>query len=224
MKNYKLTLFFLFCSILVIYSQDVTFNVDLNGTIYPESGNDIRIGGNVAGTGWTPDILTLTDGGSGIYSGTAINLPVGQTLFRIWQGTAGIPGWASGDWISDITGFGCPDDESDGANYEVIVVNGEDPTITLVLNECLTTVLLSNVRFEFLDISVYPNPAENFITIQTTRSIDSISIYNLLGSKILENMNYNQSKGLDISQLKSGIYLLHLESEGVTGVIKFIKK
>ncbi|GAA3658365.1 hypothetical protein [Flavivirga jejuensis] len=82
MKNYKLTVFILVYTVFATaYGQSVTFNVDLNRAAYPETGKELRIGGNANGTGWTSSLVLLSDlDNDGIYSGSA-DFPVGDFLF-----------------------------------------------------------------------------------------------------------------------------------------------
>jgi uncharacterized protein YlzI (FlbEa/FlbD family) len=57
-------------------------------------------------------------------------------------------------------------------------------------------------------LSVYPNPAKNFLTIESIEAIHEISIIDISGSVILvkkENANPIQ---VDISALQKGIYFL----------------
>ena len=131
-----------------VTTTEVTFNVDLNGTSYPAAGNDIRIGGNIAGTGWSPDLVTLSDANNdGIYSGTISDVASGTLLFRVWQGALGVAGWSSGDWISDITANGCSLSEVLDANYKLEVVSGTSSTISFKLNDCLSAPTLGNISF-----------------------------------------------------------------------------
>ena len=61
-------------------------------------------------------------------------------------------------------------------------------------------------------IKIYPNPAENNLTISNIENIVTISFYDLLGKRILVEKIENNSS-IDISILKQGIYAITLESE-----------
>ncbi|GEQ85120.1 hypothetical protein ULMS_06280 [Patiriisocius marinistellae] len=72
-------------------------------------------------------------------------------------------------------------------------------------------------------ISIVPNPASSNLSINTNGAlISEFSIFNILGKKISSEM-YNGQK-IDVSSLKSGIYLIELISEGKKTVKKFIKE
>ena len=62
----------------------------------------------------------------------------------------------------------------------------------------------------FLD--VYPNPASNFIKVQTENLIAKISIYDMTGKVVYRQINTDRPVELiDISQYNSGIYLVKVE-------------
>lgn len=71
------------------------------------------------------------------------------------------------------------------------------------------------------EINVYPNPATNKLSIESTQDIKTYIIYNLLGEKQLEG-SYNSS--IDISILAQGMYLIQLKSESTFSTSKFIKE
>jgi hypothetical protein len=62
------------------------------------------------------------------------------------------------------------------------------------------------------DISIFPNPATTFITINVKdgQQINEVSIYNQLGQKALVEKPVNS--GVDISKLNPGIYFLEVKS------------
>jgi len=72
-------------------------------------------------------------------------------------------------------------------------------------------------------VKVYPNPANDFLNIETIGiSISSVEMYNLLGKNVLTQNNSINNK-IDISHLSSGIYLLKVNAEGRTFTTKIIK-
>jgi hypothetical protein len=71
-----------------------------------------------------------------------------------------------------------------------------------------------------LTLSIWPNPAEEKINIQTDKKITQISIIDLNG----KTLQVNQSKQIDISALPAGIYILKCNFDNRTIRRKFIKK
>ncbi|MGJ5642350.1 T9SS type A sorting domain-containing protein [Formosa sp. S-31] len=84
---------------------------------------------------------------------------------------------------------------------------------------------LSIVDFKPLKIKIYPNPVDDIIIIiDLNKKLQSYKIYDLLGKIIVFRKGLKENK-IDISELKSGIYLLELETElGETAVRKVYKK
>ena len=60
-------------------------------------------------------------------------------------------------------------------------------------------------------ISIYPNPAKEFLQIKTIEKITSIEMYNLIGKKVLETTSLIDNK-VTISSLPKGVYLLKLRN------------
>ena len=75
------------------------------------------------------------------------------------------------------------------------------------------------------EISIYPNPATTVLNLSSTEMMDfSISITDITGRVISTERVLDSSHMIDVSNLTSGIYLLHLETlEGASKSIKFIK-
>ena len=79
------------------------------------------------------------------------------------------------------------------------------------------------------EIKVYPNPAKNILNIEFSENIKSsnckIDIYNNFGQVVLNSSTNTNKTKLDICGLKTGVYVLKIESEeGWTKSKKFIKK
>jgi uncharacterized repeat protein (TIGR01451 family) len=96
-----------------------------------------------------------------------------------------------------------------------IITNTETSTFQLLKNESFT----SNSNF-----TIYPNPAKNklHITSKNLENISSITVYNALGQIILTSIN--PSETIDVSNLKTGNYLIKINSENKTSNLKFIKE
>lgn len=70
-----------------------------------------------------------------------------------------------------------------------------------------------------LQLSVFPNPVENIITISSDEDLE-ISIIDLNGKHCLSTT----SKNIDVSMLQSGVYFLQVNANQSSRVIKFVKK
>ncbi|WP_299121477.1 FG-GAP-like repeat-containing protein [uncultured Winogradskyella sp.] len=104
-------------------------------------------------------------------------------------------------------------------------------TVDLIANPAINTThnivegsALSVIDETLIDVSIYPNPVEDELTIKTSGNvIDKIAtVFDINGKRVL-NMKL-KSNIINVSSLTSGIYFLRLESEGKIMKRKFIKK
>ncbi|MGB5981123.1 MAG: T9SS type A sorting domain-containing protein [Nonlabens sp.] len=75
------------------------------------------------------------------------------------------------------------------------------------------------------NVSIFPNPTAGDLNINSEGSIDSIDIYNLLGQNI-SSIKYKgeTSVSFDTAGLKSGIYLVTVNTEHGAETLRFVKK
>ena len=71
-------------------------------------------------------------------------------------------------------------------------------------------------------ISIYPNPTNGLLNIEGADKVSSIILFNDLGQQVLAKNNSAGDKMLtiDLSNLPSGIYLVHLRDAEFNVVIK----
>ena len=71
-----------------------------------------------------------------------------------------------------------------------------------------------------ISFSLYPNPAQDVLYIESYEQIETIKIYSLQGRLVKEV----SSTSLDVSQLNTGLYFVQINFEGKTITKKFIKE
>ena len=96
-----------------------------------------------------------------------------------------------------------------------IVLSGDSGFTLVKANETLLTTNSFKVTEE---ITAYPNPTKDQITLKSTKKIGEISIYNILGQEVMATI-VNFEKQLDIQNFKSGIYYIKTNQE----VLRIIK-
>lgn len=57
------------------------------------------------------------------------------------------------------------------------------------------------------DITLYPNPSKNYITLSNINTKTPMSIYNMKGVLVISDIIY-QNKSINISNLSNGIYIV----------------
>ncbi len=82
----------------------------------------------------------------------------------------------------------------------------------------------ANINIEISDknISIYPNPVSNLITVKGDNiKVESIEILDLNGKLVLRK---NMAQTIDISSIASGVYFVKINTENSTFAKKIIKK
>lgn len=87
--------------------------------------------------------------------------------------------------------------------------------------------ILSVDELALENVSLSPNPATDLLMLQFPQAeFDRVAIYSALGQQVIARRIVGQQDlELDISELKSGVYLVHLQStQGQTVVRKLVKR
>jgi plastocyanin len=87
------------------------------------------------------------------------------------------------------------------------VIHSSEMTGTVIVGDVMNTVDQNSDP-----IALYPNPTENFVTIEGVSEIEGImqlKVFDITGKKILEETLVGQNR-LDLSDLKSGIYFYNI--------------
>ncbi|GAA4887619.1 aryl-sulfate sulfotransferase [Flaviramulus aquimarinus] len=81
--------------------------------------------------------------------------------------------------------------------------------------------VLNTIDFKLADLKIVPNPAIDILNIKTTETINNIEVYSVIGKLVATDQNSNQ---IDISQLKSGLYIVKIYSGEAVTSRKIVKK
>lgn len=88
-----------------------------------------------------------------------------------------------------------------------------------------TGAALSVEENQLVSFSVYPNPTSNILNIKTTKEIDNITVFNLLGQNVATfRKNDISNDSIDLSDLSQGLYLVKISAEGTTQTIRVTKE
>ncbi|WP_299216887.1 T9SS type A sorting domain-containing protein [uncultured Dokdonia sp.] len=110
-----------------------------------------------------------------------------------------------------------------GNSYTIMVEgfggNNGNFTMAVTCEEALSTDDNTLEGFSF-----YPNPAQDVITLDARTAIEDITIFNLLGQKVLQQKvdglsNYQ----LNVSTMAKGAYLMQVTTNGKVGVYRVLK-
>ena len=73
-------------------------------------------------------------------------------------------------------------------------------------------------------LSIFPNPVENILNINTTAKVDSIKIFNILGQQLSDVVISENNKQIDVSSLAAGVYMVNVISKATQETFKIIKQ
>lgn len=85
------------------------------------------------------------------------------------------------------------------------------------------TVVQSVGEFQ-LKASIYPNPVDDLMRIQSNEDMQLISVYNVLGVKVREAAVSNKEAVIDLSKLDAGVYMIEIVGVENKSVKTFIKQ
>jgi hypothetical protein len=104
--------------------------------------------------------------------------------------------------------------------------DGDPDGSPVVLDEIsIIAGALSNKEFKAdNNFSFAPNPTNNFVNLSASKNIEKVEFYNLLGQNALSAPVNGLRKEVNISNLKSGIYLMKVTIDNVVGTYKIIKE
>ncbi|WP_139854196.1 T9SS type A sorting domain-containing protein [Aequorivita sinensis] len=80
---------------------------------------------------------------------------------------------------------------------------------------------LGTQDFSLQSYTIYPNPSQNILNINSKEPIDSVRIYSTNGSLIKESASSTSS--IDVSKLSKGLYFIQVILNGNSATKKFIK-
>jgi hypothetical protein len=111
-----------------------------------------------------------------------------------------------------------------GYYYVIVTTNGCSSPASNIINVVTTDVSTSNSGDAGL--LIYPNPANDHITIETTLFVNNaiVSIYNIDGQLIALQAIQQEKTIIDISSFAKGVYVLKVKTNQKIAVNKFVKE
>ena len=72
--------------------------------------------------------------------------------------------------------------------------------------------------------SFYPNPINNQLNLSAKSNIEKVALYNINGQKVYSDKVNALQKTINLSFLQSGLYVMHIISDGISASYKVIKQ
>ncbi len=117
---------------------------------------------------------------------------------------------------------GMPTTISATADYTVTASN-PDGTSSFAVTITVSGAL-QNPDFAAASVRLYPNPIKDLMNIEALEDIQTITLLNLVGQKILTRNIGNKNAAVDLSGIPSGFYFVRLALPSTTQAIRIVKK
>lgn len=130
------------------------------------------------------------------------------------------------EWANCLTGSTV----SGATSQTFIPTDNESYYAIVTVNGCSTTSLCGRVAVltvdqnKVLSFDLYPNPADEQITVKGLNSKAVVSILDLNGRVLLNTNADSKAPVINIKNLKEGVYYIKITSDQINEVRKFIKK
>ena len=114
----------------------------------------------------------------------------------------------------------CPE----GAMVSLYVFKVDEPSVNSTATYFLDLWCKSAslVDLSTNSFSVYPNPSSSTLFINSTKNVEEIEIVDLVGNTVYSAAK--NSGSVDISNLRSGVYMIAVKIDGIKMTKRFIKK
>lgn len=154
---------------------------------------------------------------------TFVNPPATGSLDLSGDGTASVP---VGGLTSPHTFVGVQM-PSDGGPINITATFSADgacnlnvPNAGTAPDPCVTVGINENEAL--LSVSIYPNPADEAISLSNLTEEYKVAIYNMLGQKVKQQTVNASNSSINISDLTLGVYVLKFEDHN--NVLRFVVK
>ncbi len=236
-----------------IYSEDVTainsdevFNIVIS---LPAPTNDLCIDATPLTVGVNfndNDIQGTLLGSDGNYYGGvwySVTVPGSGDLTIETDQASGSP--MHDTWMAANSGscgsltFITADDNGGNGNFSKIVLSGLTPgeTLYILIEEDADSsdpsdrfmISAYDISLSIADeiisgFNMYPNPVENILNLSAEKNIDVISVYNMLGEKVLQSTPIATQVAIDMTSLSTGAYVVKVQAGNQIGSYNLMKQ
>jgi hypothetical protein len=94
---------------------------------------------------------------------------------------------------------------------------------TAMVTFWVTPLDITQVAESLQDISIFPNPASDFVTIEA-EGLQSVLLTDMNGKALSSHAAKGNSIRIDVSGLKAGVYLIAVKTRSTSSFVKSILK
>ena len=160
------------------------------------------------------------------YIQTGLNVGETYLIVMSYNSASGeILGWINPSNDSATSLMTSTDSSPETISYFMFRQDSTSETASLEIDELkigsTLDFVLDVIEFDDLEIVIYPNPVQTKLNFSGLTSPVQATIFDMLGKRQLQSEVTNS---LDVSQLKSGLYMVEIENENSAKVFNILKK
>ena len=145
------------------------------------------------------------------------------------QGICVVP--STGTSVTLLSGYSVTGTLSE-ENGELKIINATVTALNNTLESAasnvvtVTTLKVEGIVENTIAFSIYPNPVNDKINIETEVEVEEVVVYTITGVVVGQQTTVNgqQTSSIDVSNLNSGIYFVKVVTENREVVKRFVKK
>lgn len=147
-----------------------------------------------------------------------------------WELEYGLDGFTPGTGTTVFDNDGVPNETLTGltsaTEYDVYVrsICGAETSNWIGPQNFLTDIPSGVEEKGLAGFTYFPNPVKDKMAFSAKEEIETISIYNILGRKVLDVYPNQSAPVIQMTNLQPGVYIMNVVISGSTGTYKFIKK
>jgi hypothetical protein len=96
--------------------------------------------------------------------------------------------------------------------------------LTFTVQEFACTMNSTGIGKKSSFSRIFPNPANDFLRIESPGTDGEILVYNLLGEEIMRKKSISQHTSIDFRDMPHGLYLIRLMNGNIVETHTFIKR
>ncbi len=167
--------------------------------------------------------LLRTPGVTNIFLDAVNGTPITLAVFQLFESPSFLP--PAGDiYLIDNTDpliSGITNSNFLNINYPVATGGETNDIVGTIDTSVINFSTLSTKKEDLTGVSLYPNPANENVTIKGVDNLESVQVMNVNGQRI---MSFNSNiETINVSNLANGIYFVKLETDVAAKTIKLIK-
>ncbi|MEE9350514.1 MAG: T9SS type A sorting domain-containing protein, partial [Flavobacteriaceae bacterium] len=201
----------------------------VDGTVAGANADAVPNGCGSNGPGVWYSILVPSDG--------IVNIEIGPDAATGDTGFDSVIEAFSGDCTTGLTSIDCDDDSATGS-FSALDLTGLTPGETIYVRvweygggqyEPFSIAAYNPAAADTSDLALvgfnyYPNPVTNELTMTANETINSVSIFNMLGQEVRNSTPSSLETKIDMTNLANGTYFVKAQVGSSVGTFKVIKK